>query len=104
FFREFRDSLVKSIHKAIYEYIRVQTTCGIQSYRALGRSSLKHKVFEIDQKLTSIEESYKFLWLISPSNIYTIKKEIFESKYHKVIPYHYRLLQIDHDTLKGALY
>ncbi len=104
FFREFRDSLVKSIHKAIYEYIRVQTTCGIQSYRALGRSSLKHKVFEIDQKLTSIEESYKFLWLISPSNIYTIKKEFFESKYHKVIPYHYRLLPIDPDILKRALY
>src|SRR5690606_39466968 len=53
---------------------------------------------------TNIEESYKFLWLISPSNIYTIKKEFFESKYHKVIPYHYRLLPIDPDILKRALY
>jgi len=104
FFRQFRDSLVESIHKAIYEYIRVQTSCGIQSYRALGRSSLKQKVFEVDLKLSEIERSYKFLWLVSPSNIYTIKKEFFESEYHKVIPYHYRLLPIDPDILKRELY
>ena len=104
FFRAFRDSIVESIHKAIYEYIRVQTSCGIQSYRALGRSSLKEKVFEIDRKLSEVERSYRFLWLISPSNIYTVKKEFFESEYHKVIPYHYRLLPIDPDILKRELY
>lgn len=104
FFRQFRDSLVECIHKAIYEYIRVQTSCGIQSYRALGRSSLKEKVFEVDQKLSDIERSYKFLWLISPSNIYTVKKEFFQSEYQKVIPYHYRLLPIDPDILKRELY
>src|SRR5690606_15804056 len=104
FFREFRDSIVESIHKAIYEYIRVQTSCGIQSYRALGRSSLKEKVFEVDRKLSEVERSYRFLWLISPSNIYTVKKDFFESEYHKVIPYHYRLLPIDPDILKRELY
>lgn len=104
FFRAFRDLFVKSIHKAIYEYTRVQTSCGIQSYRALGRSSLKDNVFEIDQKLSKIERSYKFLWLVSPSNIYTIKKEFFESGYHKILPYHYRLLPVDPDILKRKLY
>lgn len=104
FFRAFRDLFIKSVHKAIYEYIRVQTSCGIQSYRALGRSSLKEKIFEIDRKLSDIERSYKFLWLVSPSNIYTIKKEFFDSGYHKILPYHYRLLPVDPDILKRKLY
>ncbi|MDG3582273.1 flavohemoglobin expression-modulating QEGLA motif protein [Galbibacter pacificus] len=104
YFREFKDALINAIHKAIFEYVRVQTSCGVQSYQALGRQSLKEKVFEIDRKLSKIERSYKFLWLVSPSNIYNIKKTFFESGYHKILKYHYRLLPIDPDILKRNLY
>ncbi|UJH91721.1 hypothetical protein LZ575_03280 [Antarcticibacterium sp. 1MA-6-2] len=59
------------------------------SSTALGRKTLKEKVFEIDKKLTKIESSYQFLWLVSPSNIHNIKQTFFESKYEKVLDYHY---------------
>lgn len=104
FFRSFKDDLVLVLHKTIFEFIRIQTSSGVSSYRALGQKKLKEKVLEIDRKLASIETAYQFLWLISPSNIRQVKETFFESKFEKVLNYHYRLLPIDPDVLKRELY
>jgi len=104
FFRNFRDFINRAVHIAIFDYIRVQTSCGVASYNALGRKYLKDKVFEIDKKLADIEKSYQFLWLVSPMNIHDIKETFFESKHEKLLDYHYRLLPIDPDVLKRKLY
>lgn len=104
FFRNFKDDLVVSLHKTIFEFIRIQTSSGVASYRALGRKSLQEKVLNIDKQLAEIENSYQFLWLVSPANIRNIKNTFFESKFEKVLNYHYRLLPIDPDVLKRKLY
>ncbi len=104
FFRGFRNFVLKAIHKAVFDFIRVQTSCGVASYNALGTKYLKDKIFEIDKKLAKIERSYQFLWLVSPSNIHEIKEEFFNSHYKNVLDYHYRLLPIDPDVLKRELY
>lgn len=104
FFREFHSLLTKAIQRAIYDFIRIQTVCGVASYNALGQRYPKEKVFEIDRKLTDIEKSYQFLWLVSPSNIHDIKKTFFESGFETILDYHYRLLPIDPDLLKRKLY
>ncbi|WP_318345755.1 flavohemoglobin expression-modulating QEGLA motif protein [Flagellimonas baculiformis] len=104
FFREFHNVLTKAMQRAIYEFIRIQTVCGVNSYNALGQRYPKEKVFEIDRKLTEIEKSYQFLWLVSPSNIHDIKKTFFESGFETILDYHYRLLPIDPDLLKRELY
>jgi uncharacterized protein (TIGR02421 family) len=104
FFRSFKDDLVVALHKAIFEFIRIQTSSGVKSYRALGQKNLQEKVLEIDSKLAAIETSYQFLWLVSPANIRHIKNAFFESNYEKVLNYHYRLLPVDPDVLKRELY
>lgn len=104
FFRSFKDDLVLALHKTIFEYIRIQTSSGVKSYRALGQKSLQQKLLEIDRKLAEIETSYQFLWLVSPANIRHIKDEFFKSNYEKVLNYHYRLLPFDPDVLKRKLY
>lgn len=104
FFRGFHHLTTKAIQRAIFDFIRIQTVCGVASYSALGQRYPKEKVFEIDRKLSDIENSYQFLWLVSPSNIYNIKKIFFESDFEKVLDYHYRLLPIDPDVLKRKLY
>ncbi len=104
FFRSFKDDLVVAMHKTIFEFIRIQTSSGVQSYRALGQKSLQKKVLEIDRQLAQIETSYQFLWLVSPANIRQIKDTFFESNYEKVLNYHYRLLPVDPDVLKRRLY
>lgn len=104
FFRSFKDDLVLALHKAIFEFIRIQTSSGVKSYQALGQKSLQKKVVEIDRQLSEIETSYQFLWLVSPANIRNIKDTFFESNYEKVLNYHYRLLPFDPDVLKRKLY
>ncbi len=104
FFREFHSALTKAMQRAIYEFIRIQTVCGVASYNALGQRYPKEKVFEVDRKLTEIEKSYQFLWLVSPSNIHDIKKTFFESNFETLLDYHYRLLPMDPDLLKRKLY
>ncbi|GAA4323978.1 hypothetical protein GCM10023115_53020 [Pontixanthobacter gangjinensis] len=104
FFRNFKDYLIRVMHRSFYEFIRVQTSGGVASFNALGRKYLKPVVFEIDKQLADIERSYQFLWLVSPANIQDIKKEFFSSNYKKVIDYHYRLLPVDPDVLKRRLY
>ncbi len=104
FFRNFRDYIIPAIHKFIFDYLRVQTSFVAANYNSLGPKYLKQKVFEIDKKLAQIENSYQFLWLVSPSNIYDIKKTFFESNYEKLLDYHYRLLPIDPDVLKRELF
>lgn len=104
FFRNFKDYVIKAIHRSFFDFIRVQTSGGVASFNALGRKYLKQIVFDIDKQLADIEKSYQFLWLVSPANIHDIKKEFFESNYDKVIDYHYRLLPVDPDVLKRRLY
>lgn len=104
FFRKFKDDLVVALHKAIFEFIRIQTSSGVRSYRALGQKSLQSKVLEIDKELANIETSYQFLWLVSPANIRQIKDTFFESNFEKVLNYHYRLLPFDPDVMKRRLY
>lgn len=104
FFRKFRDYIIPAIHKSIFHFIRVQTQFGVASYNSLGRKYLKDKVFDIDKKLSKIERSFQFLWLVSPANIHNIKETFFKSNYEKVLDYHYRLLPIDPDILKRELY
>jgi len=104
FFRNFKDYLIKAIHRSFFEFIRVQTSGGVASFNALGRKYLKQIVFDIDKQLADIERSYQFLWLVSPANIHDIKKEFFDSNYQNVIDYHYRLLPVDPDVLKRKLY
>ncbi|MFD0933537.1 flavohemoglobin expression-modulating QEGLA motif protein [Psychroflexus salinarum] len=104
FLRQFKNFLVDCMHKAIYDYVRVHTSCRMESHLSLGREHLKDKVFEIDKALAKIERSYQFLWLVSPANIHSIKTTFFESDYEKVLDYHYRILPIDPDVLKRELY
>ncbi len=104
FFRNFKDYIIRAVHKLVFDYIRVQTSTQVSSYSALGPKYLKQKVLDIDRKLSKIENSYQFLWLVSPSNIHQIKKTFFESNYEKLLDYHYRLLPIDPDVLKRELY
>lgn len=104
FFRSFHNHLLEALHHSFFDFIRVQTTCGVDNYTALGRSTVDDNAREIDRKLCSIEHLFSFLWLVSPSNIQEIKHRFFESRYEKVLDYHYRLLPIDPDLLKRELF
>lgn len=104
YYRRFRDSFSRAVQKSIFEFIRVQTSCGIPSYTAIGKRSVHEKLYQLDKDLTEIESSFDLLMLIAPTNINQIRDTFFESGYQKVLDYHYRLLPIDPDRLKRDLF
>lgn len=104
YFRYFRDKFAQGVQKAVFEFIRVQTSSELKSYYSLGIHQIEKKVFQMDKMLTEIESSYQFLLLVAPVNIQTLRQQFFESDFQKINEYHYRLLPIDPDILKRKLY
>ncbi len=104
YFRKFQNGFAQALHKAVFEFIRIQTSSNIESFAALGKRKIHSEVFKIDKCLTEIESSYQFLLLVAPVNIQAIRECFFETDFEKVLPYHYRLLPIDPDLLKRKLY
>lgn len=104
YFRNFRDQFLKAVQKAIFEFVRVQTTSKLTNYNALGKREIHKEIFKIDRQLTEIESSYQFLLLVAPVNIQVLREQFFESNFKKLDRYHYRLLPVDPDILKRKLY
>lgn len=104
YFREFKSQFIKAIQRAVFEFIRVQTSSSLASYNALGKRTIHDEVFKIDRQLTAIESSYQFLLLVAPVNIQALRSQFFESGFKKLKRYHYRLLPVDPDILKRQLY
>ncbi|MAN59182.1 MAG: hypothetical protein CMC08_05025 [Flavobacteriaceae bacterium] len=104
YFRQFRNQFTQALHRAVFEFIRVQTTSKLASYHALGKRDIHSEVFKIDRQLTEIESQYQFLLLVAPVNIQSIREIFFETDFSDVEKYHYRLLPVDPDLLKRKLY
>ena len=104
FFRRFRDQFSRALQKAIFEFVRVQTSSGIPSFTAIGKRNVHVELYKLDKELTDIEASFNLLMLVAPVNINQIKDTFFESGFNKVLDYHYRLLPVDPDRLKRKLF
>ena len=104
YFRKFREGFAAAIHKAVFEFIRIQTSSKLESFAALGKRTIHEEVYKIDRGLTEIESSYQFLLLVAPVNIQSLRECFFKSNFEELNAYHYRLLPIDPDILKRKLY
>jgi uncharacterized protein (TIGR02421 family) len=61
-------------------------------------------VWEVDSQLAEIEETYRFLLLISPTNTMSAREEFAKNDLKKNPKFLYRILPIDPDQLKEKLY
>lgn len=103
-FKNFKRAFSEILRKAIFEFLRVQTTFDIQNYQKLGSTTIDEAVWEVDEKFEEIESKFQFLMLISPTNTLQAKEE-FISKQHKINPkFLYRHLPVDPDRLKEDLF
>lgn len=104
FLRTFRSHLSKTLRKAIYDFVRVQTSFNVEHFHMLGRTSVDTAVWHIDKKLAEIEKSYQFLLLVSPINSQLAWKQFKKDKFETPPEFHYRLLPVDPELLKKKLY
>ncbi|MBK6264064.1 DUF1704 domain-containing protein [Marivirga sp. S37H4] len=103
-FRQFKTAFSKIIRKALYEFIRVQTTFEISSFNMLGSTKINKLVWEIDQQLFDIQNNFQFLLLISPTNVNEALVKFTVNNYKGNPQFLYRLLPIDPDYLKEELF
>lgn len=104
FFRKFRRQFSDTVKKGIFEFIRVQTSTGIENYHLLGRKNLNKAVWQVDKALAEIESTYEFLLMVAPTNSDESWHEFRESGYTINPKFHYRLLPLDPEKLKQKLY
>ncbi|MDC7995393.1 flavohemoglobin expression-modulating QEGLA motif protein [Altibacter sp. HG106] len=104
YFRKFRDQWADAIRKAVFEFVRVQTSSPLAHYHTLGKREIHKEVFKIDRQMAAIQSSYQFLLLVAPVNIQALRSRFFASDFKEINEYHYRLLPIDPDLLKRKLY
>lgn len=102
--RRVRDRLSAALRRAAFDFIRVQTSASVASYRALGPRVLDEQAEAADRELADIERQFSLLLLVSPVD----QDEAwgrFRSSRHDAEPnFHYRLLPFDPDLLKRRLF
>src|SRR5690606_40673845 len=71
---------------------------------ALGSRKVEPIGWEVNKQLAEIEQSYRFLLLISPINTLKARDAFGKSKFKANPKFLYRILPIDPDQLKEELY
>ncbi len=103
-FRSFKDHFSEVLRKALFDFIRIQTTLHLDSYHVLGRSSVDEDFWEADRRLSNIEHTFDFLLLVSAVNTEQAWAAFKKSKYRKKPVFYYRILNIDPEKLKKEIY
>jgi uncharacterized protein (TIGR02421 family) len=104
FLRQLRRELSRVIRRAVYEFVRVQTSADVLNPLALGTRTLPEVVWEIDRALVALEQTFDPLLLTSPVNLEDAWSRFREQGFARGPEFHYRLLPIDPDLLKRRLF
>jgi uncharacterized protein (TIGR02421 family) len=104
FRRRMRALLSPVLRQTAFDFARVQTRVGVESYRALGPRSFGTEVFRVDEQLAEIEGSYDMLLTISPMNSGDEWRRFRAAQYDRTPDFNYRLLPFDPDLLKRRLF
>ncbi len=104
FLRRFQRELSTALRRAIYEFVRVQTSSRVDNHLALGTRSLPSRVWDVDRDLLAIERSFDLLLLTSPVNLEEAWERFRTSGFENPPVFHYRLLPLDPDLVKRQLF
>ncbi|PKA83716.1 uncharacterized protein (TIGR02421 family) [Ulvibacter sp. MAR_2010_11] len=104
FYRKFVSRLSEIIKRAVYEFIRVQTSNPYDHYLMLGKTNLDKITLEADTTLAEISEKMSFLLRTTPVNS-SKQWDIFKkNEFTKTPAFNYRLIALDPEQEKRKLY
>ena len=104
FFRKFYSIFSETIKRAVYEFIRVQTTDAFENYLMLGKTHIDAVTLSADEKLAEISEGMSFLLRSTPVNSNEEWDKFKESQFKKTPSFKYRLIALDPELEKRKLY
>lgn len=104
FFREFYTIFSETIKKAVFEFIRIQTSDDFKHYLMLGKTHIDDVTIQSDAELAEISSGMSFLLRTTPVNS-TEEWEVFKkNKFKKTPSFKYRLIALDPELEKRKLY
>lgn len=104
FFRKFYTNFSETIKRAVYEFIRVQTTNVLENYLMLGKTHIDATTMSSDAKLAEISERMSFLLRVTPVNSNEEWDKFEQSEYSSPPSFKYRLIAIDPEVEKRKLF
>ncbi|MGH7464269.1 MAG: flavohemoglobin expression-modulating QEGLA motif protein, partial [Longimicrobiales bacterium] len=104
FLRRLRHLLSGVLRQTAFEFARVQTSAGFESYRAVGPRRFGREVAAADSELAAIESAYQLLLLVSPVNVHEAWAQFRDGEFTREPVFRYRLLPVDPDELKQRLF
>lgn len=99
-----RRQLSRALQQGLYEFTVQQTTHTPPHYQALGRNAVSKAVWDIDERLATISQSFDFLLQVTPNNITEAWKEFRRRKFQQPPVFTYRRIPIDPELMKRGLF
>jgi uncharacterized protein (TIGR02421 family) len=102
--RALHRSLSRALKRTFFVFARTQTRHRPKHYQELGRRSLVKTVWDVDQKLATISDSFDLLIHLNPINSMEIWSEFIRAKFNKNPRFLYNPLPFEPDLIKRRLY
>jgi len=102
--RKLARELSEALQRTFFEFVRIQTNLEVSHFHMLGRRLMTRPAREIDVKLARIDDSFRFLLLVTPINIHEAWLYFKKNHFKKKPAFHYRLMSEDPEILKRELY
>lgn len=101
--RALHQGLSIAIKQAVFEFSRNQTSLRPPNYQALGRRAVVKAVWEIDNQLSEISNSFDFLLNVTPVNTETAWNKFKQFHFERTPVLYYRPLPISPPLVKRKL-
>lgn len=93
-----------SLKQTFFEFTRSQTHYKVPHFLSLGRRTVVKAVWDIDDKLAEVSNSFSLLLTVTPTNIDAAFSAFKRSRYEKVPKFIYNPIPVDTSFLKRSLH
>ncbi len=102
--RSLKRGLGRALKQACFHFARNKTSATPEHYYALGRRALVKAVWDVDQRLSELGDSFDFLLQITPVNAEAAWREFRRSRFESMPRFYYRPLAVEPARLKRRLF
>lgn len=96
--------LSRALKRAVYDFTRNRTSHRPAHYQALGRHSVVKAVWDVDQKLAAVSNTFDFLLQVTPTNTDQAWREFRKSRFEAAPDLTSRPLKLDPALAKRRLF
>jgi uncharacterized protein (TIGR02421 family) len=102
--RSLHRSVSRSLKRTIFEFSKAYTKNKVPHFLALGRRAVVKAVWDVDNKLANVSDSFSLLLTVSPTNSDEAFLAFKRSRYEKAPEFTYPPILVDTSLLKRILH